>query len=107
VKVKKWSIVVTATVEAENQEEAENAMLVMVDSAHIEESGVTMLRATVQDDDGAWAMAIHVDGINHGDHDEEPAPRHPYAVCPLCRERADEDGYCTEPGCPNEGKTVA
>lgn len=26
--------------------------------------------------------------------------------CPKCTIPADQDGYCTEPGCPNEGKTV-
>jgi hypothetical protein len=39
--------------------------------------------------------------------DEFEARRHPTLSCPECGSRADQDGYCNEPGCRNEGKTVA
>jgi len=38
--------------------------------------------------------------------DEEPLPRHSTLVCPECESMADEEGYCSEPGCRNMGKTV-
>jgi hypothetical protein len=37
---------------------------------------------------------------------EKPA-RRGRLVCPECESKADIDGYCTEPGCRNEGKSVA
>lgn len=38
---------------------------------------------------------------------EKPSPRHPSLSCPACGSKADQDGYCSEPGCQNEGKTIA
>lgn len=39
--------------------------------------------------------------------DEYYSDREGNKECPECGSKADEDGYCTEPGCPNQGKTVA
>ena len=38
--------------------------------------------------------------------DEYYEDREDNPTCELCNTYSDEHGYCTEPGCRNEGKTV-
>lgn len=56
-----YSIIITATITAEDQDDAENAMLALVPFETVEASGVVLLRATVEADGGRAALRLNAE----------------------------------------------